>query len=388
MIKQLLYAILFTTVFVGCSNLKHTSQQLASGNYDVAIHNALDYLVKKRYGKKAPKYHKILWESFNKAVENDKRTLNYLESDANPESLERVFETYLQLEKRQNKIRPLLPIPGYHFNMVNYANATLNTRNKLTKYLYQKATQKLASTNKQFIQEAHDDFKYLQEINPNYKDVPRLIEESHLKGTYFVFVKLKNNTQYSIPHKLQKELLNIEQYQLDNYWVVHHTNKISNIHYDYHLTLSFEAINLSPEQQKEIHIIKEKQIKDGFTYVLDAKGNVKKDAKGNDIKKEKIVKIKSNLHQITQFKECTIFAKAIIVNNATKQIVSSTPFQSNFVFEHVYATQSGDRRALVKKYINLLQQKAIRFPSNEQMIFDAGNDIKNQLKEQLTRFKF
>lgn len=388
MIKKLLLSFSVLLFLTACSNLKNTNQQLASGNYDLAIDNALNYLVKKRYGKKAPEYHQILWESFNKAVEKDKRTLAYLNSDPNPESLERMFETYLQLEKRQNKIRPLLPIHGRHFKIENYANATLNTRNKLSEYLYDKANNKLKTYNKQFVREAHDDFKYLQQINPNYKNVPDLITQSHHKGTDFVFVQLQNNTQFVIPNRLQRDLLNMQQYKLDNYWTVHHSEPIADIRYDYNLTLSFDNIQLSPEQQKEVHIIKEKKIKDGYNYVLDAKGNVKKDADGNDIKTDRFVTVKCNLHQFTQFKECTIFARAIIVNNSSKQIVSSTPYRSNFVFEHVYATQSGDRRALARQYLDLLQLRAVRFPSNEQMILDAGNDIKNQLKRQLTRLRF
>lgn len=388
MIKKLLIHTLAAFLLVSCSGLKNTHQQLASGNYDVAIDNALNYLFKKRYGKKAPDFNKVLFESFNKAVTQDKRTLAYLNSDPNPESLERMFETYLHLEQRQNKIRPLLPIEGYRFNIENYATATLNTRNKLSEYLYEKASNKLKTYNKQFVREAHDDFKYLQKINPNYKNVPDLITQSHQKGTDFVFVQLQNNTQYSIPNRLKRDLLNMQQYKLNNYWTLHHSKRVPNINYNYNLTLSFTSIELSPEQQKEVHIIKEKQVKDGFKYALDAKGNVKKDAEGNDIKTDRFIKVRSNLHQYTQFKECTIFAKALITNNTSKQIVSSTPYRSNFVFEHVYATQSGDRRALARQYLDLLQVRAVRFPSNEQMILDAGNDIKNQLQRQLTGLRF
>lgn len=387
MIKKLLY-ILSVTIFFNCSNLKNTNQQLASGNYDTAINNSLNYLIKNRYGKKAEKYNKVLFESYNKAVDRDQRSLTFLEADTNPENLERIYGTYLQMEKRQNKIRPLLPIQGYHFNLQDYSQATLNTRNKLTEYLYNKASNKLNSYNKQFIKEAHDDLKYIQNINPNYKNVPNLILESHQKGTDFVFVQLQNNTQYSIPRRLKRELLNMEQYRLDNYWTVHHSRKDKGIKYDYNLTLSFNRIDLSPEQVKEVHILKEKQIKDGFKYVLDAKGNVKKDAQGNDIKEDRFVKIKCNLHQYTQFKECSIYAKANIVDNQTNQIIKATPYRSNFVFEHIYATQSGDRRALGREYLDLLQQRFVQFPSNEQMILDAGNDIKYQLRKQLTGLKF
>lgn len=385
---QKLLLFITSLIILSCSNLKYTHQQLSTGNYDLAINNAINYLSKKKYGKKAPDYNQILFSSYNKAVERDKRTLNYLNSDNNPEGLERIFSTYLQLEKRQNKIRALLPIEGYNFVLEDYTMATINTKNKLSDYLYNKAINKLNSNNKQYIREAHQDFKYINSINPNYKNVHQLINESHYKGIDYVYIDLKNNTQFIIPKRLKKDLLNINQYDLDDYWIEHHTVKVPKIKYDYLLTLSFENIQLSPEKVSELLIIKEKQIKDGQKYVLDDKGNVLKDEKGNDIKTDKYIKVKSSLHQFTQFKECTIYATANIINNYSKQTIATHPYKSNFVFQHIYATQTGDKRALTKQLINILKAKPILFPSNEQMILDAGNDIKNQLKKELTGLKF
>ena len=46
----------------------------------------------------------------------------------------------------------------------------------------------------------------------------------------------------------------------------------------------------------------EKNIKDGFTYVLDTNGNVMKDSLGNDIKVDKIVKISAKKIEFEQTK--------------------------------------------------------------------------------------
>jgi len=127
---------------------------------------------------------------------------------------------------------------------------------------------------------------------------------------------------------------------------------------------------------------------DGKEYVLDEKGNVKKDAKGNDIKQDRMVEIQSSFHQFTQFKECSILAHSEVIDHTTQQIISTTPYQSSFVFEHVYATQTGDKRALENALIDLLVAKRVTFPSNAKMILDAGNDIKDQLQAQLTNLNF
>lgn len=382
--KKLLFLVIYLLI-ISCSGLKNSHKNLARGQYDTAIDNSLAYLQKNRFGKKAPEFHQVLFEAYSKANEKDFRNLAYLQRDQNPESLERIYNTYLQLDRRQNKLRPILPIDGYNFETKNYASDILNSRNQLSEYLYNKASNKLNTSNKQFVREAHDDFKYIQKINPNYKNVPNLIQQSHAKGIDYVLVKLKNNTEQIIPRRLEQDLLNIDQYQLNNYWTIHHGELESNITYAYELQLLFENIILSPERVQEVFVTKDRKVVDGYKYVLDGKGNVKKDAKGNDIKVENIIKVQSTVHQYTQLKTCDIIAKVNVIDNYSHQIVNAFPLQSNYVFEHVYATHTGDRRALSRNYIDLLRVRQVQFPSNEQMVFDAGNDIKRQLKQMLTQ---
>ncbi|ANW96482.1 hypothetical protein AXE80_09405 [Wenyingzhuangia fucanilytica] len=388
MIKKLLLLLLFISSIISCSGLKSTQKFLAQGNYDQAIDQSLNYLQKNRYGKKAPEFHQLLFESYNKAVEKDKRTLAYLTQDSNPESLEQKFNVLLKLEQRQNKIRPLLPINGFNFKTENYTSETLSTRNKLSEYLYKKANDKLASKNKQFIREAHDDFNYLQEINPNYKNVPSLIDVSRAKGMGYVIISFHNNTSQIIPQKLADNLLNLEQYNLDNYWTTYQTYVDNNIHYDFELKLIYDEIIISPERVKESIFTKQKEIVQGKEYVLDKNGNVQKDSKGNDIKRDKKVKITSKFHQFSQTKTCEIKARASISKIDNNQVLFSMPISSLFIFDHYFATQSGDKRALDDHFIDMLANREIPFPSNEQMITDTGNDVKCQLQEALVKYNF
>ncbi|NNL82869.1 MAG: hypothetical protein HKP28_05730, partial [Winogradskyella sp.] len=54
---------------------------------------------------------------------------------------------------------------------------------------------------------------------------------------------------------------------------------------------------------------------------------------------------------------------------------------SGFIFENYYATFRGDRRALTRDDIVLVDGGPIPFPPNEQMIFDCGEDLKLKLKQ-------
>ena len=83
---------------------------------------------------------------------------------------------------------------------------------------------------------------------------------------------------------------------------------------------NFRQINISPEQVKEKHFIKEKQIKDGFKTLLDNNGNVVKDSLGNPIKVDNMKTITVSIYEFTQFKSCQVTAKVDYIDFRTKSI--------------------------------------------------------------------
>ena len=61
------------------------------------------------------------------------------------------------------------------------------------------------------------------------------------------------------------------------------------------------------------------------------------------------------------------------------------PLSSEFVFENIFASFRGDKRALTERDLKLLRNGSVAFPSNEQMVLDAGTDIKIRLKDTLKK---
>ena len=90
-----------------------------------------------------------------------------------------------------------------------------------------------------------------------------MIDQAKQKGTDYVSVFTKNETNMVIPVRLENDLLDFSTYGLNDKWTVYHSNKVKGIVYDYGLIVNFRQINISPEQIKEKEIIKEKQVKDG-----------------------------------------------------------------------------------------------------------------------------
>ena len=63
------------------------------------------------------------------------------------------------------------------------------------------------------------------------------------------------------------------------------------------------------------------------------------------------------------------------------------PIDSGFVFDNLYATYRGDKRALSKEDWDLIGNRQIPFPTNEQMVYDTGEDLKAKLKDIISRFR-
>ncbi|MGB1270038.1 MAG: hypothetical protein ACPG45_09890 [Flavobacteriaceae bacterium] len=392
--KKLLLALFSLSLILACSSVRQTEEALNSGNYNQAINIALKNLRtnKEKKGKQA--YILMLESAYAKANQRDLQRIDFLTKDGNEAQLEEVYNIYQQLNSRQEKIKPILPLyimnenRNATFKFTNYSSKIINTKNQLSGYLYKNANKLMNSTSKFGFRQAYDDFTYLDKINPNYKNTRSLIEEAHVRGTDFVIVDIKNETRKVIPKRLEEDLLNFGTYGLNDLWTVYHNNKIKGNTYDFSMNINLRDINISPEQVKERQIIREKQIPDGKKSLLDNNGNVVKDSLGNPIKVDKFKTIVCDVHEFTQFKSVQVTGQVFYKDLVTKQLIDTFPLESEFIFEHRYATYNGDRNALDDVYIGLINQRVVPFPTNEQMIFDSGEDLKAKLKHIITNQHF
>ena len=391
--KFLLYTTLCFLI-ISCSSLKNTQEAISNGNYDSAINTAIENLKRNKTKKGNQPYILLLEEAFEKATAKDLARINFLRKDNNPEKIETIFVLFEQLKRRQEVLKPLLPLyivkenRGAAFQFTNYDDAIIENKNQLSDYLYVKA-KKLFNTNTKFnYRAAYDDLIYIEKVNPNFKDVRSLINAAQERGLDFVIVSMKNQTDKVIPKRLEDNLLNFNTYGLNDLWTVYHGAKDVNIQYDFGLELNLRNIQVSPEQVREKEIIKEKEIKDGFTYLLDANGDQVLDKEGRKIKLDKMVPVRCELYQFTQFKTAKVTGQVKYVDLNTKQTIQTYPIASEFAFEHRYAQFKGDKRALEPSFIDLIRLRVVPFPTNEQMIYDSGQDLKQKLKSIITRNKF
>jgi len=390
--KQLL--LLSILLFIASCGVKQTRNLLTSGNYDEAIDNAVSNLRSNKDKKGNQDYVYLLEEAFFKAKERDLNSLNLLEQDKNPSNLEKIFNTYVLLDNRQEKIKPLLPLKllkenkNAKFIFENYNKQIVESKSALSKYLYDNSKALLKSTNKLEIRKAYDDLEYLNQINPNYLNTLQLQEEALIKGRYYVNVALRNQTNLVIPVALQNDLLDFNTFGMNDKWTVYHNSIQKQIKYDYQIIVNFRAINITPEQMKEKEFVKEKVIKDGLKDLLDKNGKPVKDSLGKTIRVDNLKTIVIRIREFNQFKACQISANVDYIDFKNKQLLQSFPLASESVFQNDYATYNGDKRATEESYYSYFNRKLVPFPSNEQMVYNTGEGLKSKLKGIFVNNKF
>jgi len=373
-------------LLISCSTSKRIERAVNTGNYDYAISNALNKLRTNKHKNRKAEYVVMLQDAYNKANERDLNTIALYKSTNNPEDYIKIYDLYVTIDNRQERIKPLLPlfVDGKEVNFIfnNHTKDIAKAMVKASEHLYKNATALLSSKSniKADYRLAHEQLSEIEAINPNYKDVRNLMRQAQLKGTDYVMVEMTNDTEKVIPRKLESDLLNFSTYGLTDFWTVYHNTRNADVLYDYKMVVNLRAINVSPEQIRERQLVKEKEVADGKTILRDEDGNEVRDENGDTIEVDQLKTVRCEYYEFTQFKAVQVIGNVEYYDLVSNQLTDAFPVTSEFVFEHIYANANGDRRALENGLLPFLDQRAVPFPTEEQMIYDSGENLKAQIK--------
>lgn len=388
MIMKYLYLIVCILLcFTSCSSVKKSTSSILSGNYDQAIKTSVQKLRKNPTKKKKESHTLLLEDAFAKAAQRDAERITFLQNEGNSNNIEEIYQLYKSLQNRQELIKPLLPLRLQEqardavFEIKNYNTQLINSKRELTDQLYNQATVNLRAANSKVdYRRIYDDLEYLDDLTPNHKNVTQLLDETHLKGTDYIEVALYNDSNIIIPERLQNDLLDFSTYDLNDFWKVYHSIPQQGITYDYVMDVSLRQINISPERFREKELQKEKSIKDGTEFLRDEEGNFVLNEDGEKIEVDKMITVRCAYYEVLQTKAVNIIGQVRYTSQNTGQVIKSFPLASEYVFEHYFATFDGDKRALEDDLLRYTRNREVRFPSNEQMVYDVGEDLKQRLK--------
>ncbi len=388
--RFLLYTVL-VSVLVSCSAKKQIESAISHGNYDQAISEALRKLENNKDKKRKQAYVVMLKDAYEKVLEEDLKEIAHSKQDGNPELYSTIYESYVDIEARQNAIKRVMPLKvngkTITFTFRDYSSDLVDYRYKTSDFLMDKGLDLLDTEDKFNAREAYRLFDYVDNINPNFEDVRALMQEAHATGMDYVHVSVKNETHQIIPQRLETELLDFNTYGLNQFWTTYHATADGNTDYDFAMELQLKRINISPERINERQLLREKQIVDGWEYLLDDNGNVAKDSLGNDIKVDKIINVRARFFEVLQTKSSQVIAEVVYTDLKQNQVMDNFTIDSGFTFENIFGHFRGDRRALNRDDRALLRQGQVQFPSDAQIVYDSGEDLKLKLKHIIRSYR-
>jgi hypothetical protein len=365
-----------------------------SGQYDKAIYISTNKLSGAKV--KKVEYVKGLETAFKKATDRDMAFVEKLKNEGNPESWETILSVYATISNRQESIRPLLPLTDENGKKANFL--FVNT-NDLEKEAKEQTINFLYSSAKDFLQEArstkdriparkaYDALLRLKNYSARFMDVPQLEREARELGTTKILVNVQNYSQAVFPAGLEDEILRLGFRDLDREWQKFDAYPERNREYDLGITLILSNVQVSPGAVSEKSFSEKKEIPDGFQYVLDEKGNVKKDTAGNDIKLPKNKVIEAQILEVFQSKSAGLSGRLEVIDLHTKGVRESRDINAVAIFENRAASFKGDERALTEDTKKRLGNRPAVFPTDAILLLEAARKLRPLVISELRKIR-
>lgn len=375
--------VVYVLFAIGLASCVSSKKHLARGNYDKAITKSAKKLHKKPFNEK---HILIIEEAYKKANLRDEERINYLKKEGTPDIWDEIFGIYSSMDRRQNIVKALPRLVHksqkrtIYFDLKNYDEEKIAAKQKAAEYFYMHGKQMLDQGGKYNAREAYGDFMNVKSLYKDFKDVEQLVSRAKNEGTSYVLFKMDNRSGMIMPAQLEDEILKLSVKDLDRKWTVYHNRATDQINYEYSILVNIKEIYISPESVKESKFQESREIEDGWKYLLDEKGNVKKDTSGKDIKVPKYVLITCDVFETFQQKTSRIRGSIDYMNNRNGQLLKSDPIMADGIFENISCVAVGNINALKPETKKRVGGGPVPFPNNAEMVLRTSDQLKNMVK--------
>ena len=345
-----------------------------SRNYDTVI----DLFTKKK--KVSDDEISMFEKSYKAALERDKEKIVQLKAINNGDRWEEIFDLHTKINTRQNSVMRVIPVFYSNGNkadieVFNLSAALEESRQNAAQSYYDQGLKLLNSNNKTSIRQSLDYFNASKKFYINYKDINELMQQALIKGKNYVLLLVEKNPSLLLPPSFEQSILDNVKLTQNEQWVNIDYRRKDNINYDYVVKLNLYDIVVSPDVVKETQNTEEKLVEDGWQYVLDPRGNVKKDSLGNDIKVPKYTKISCLVKETRMTKSAQVFGDVTIYEAQTKDFIKNQKCTGNAAFDYSYIQLFGDRNAVSDATIKKLGNAPMLFPTTFEMVERSKNEL-------------
>jgi len=382
--------LLFASMALLINACTSTEKLMEKGDYDSLVFLATKKLSGK---KKKDVYVQALEKGFEKLTRRDLAEIESLKNSNTAEDWEDIINIANEIDHRQEKVEPFLPLvseSGYRakFNFINTSTIISEAKTNAV-LLYEKRLDDFVTTarygNKVSARDAYQLINHLCTLSADHTH-PDLLEEMWDLGINKILVRIENNSGAILPAYYEDELLSVDFRNVGDKWDRFYTEVKQGNHMDYEVVLHIQNISSSPEGLADRSNTYTRNVKDGWEYVLDNRGNVMKDSLGNDIRKDKFTHVTAVVIETIQSKDVYIHGRMDIMNKNTGSRVYSQPMETENHFEHIARRIHGDLRALDNN-MNF-EVGIVPYPTDAIMIMDAFKAMKPRFFNEVKRFNY
>lgn len=369
--------VLILLCLTACSSSQYYLKQ---GNYDASIHAAVKKLLRKPTAQKDIKALEMAYNAEKNAIFN---SIEQLRLEGQPSSWVSIFKLYDRLDMYQKKVQPLLPLfLKKEFRNANIPITKINqelaeTKMKASNFLFANGVKLMEQNNKNAAREAYYNFRQVKELTPDFENIDHRLSEAYNVGQNHILIRYYNESHLIMPQAFMANLMLYDERILNSEWAKFTKEERDSVQFNYFVDVIIQNIQISPEQLRESQYTDTKEVEDGFRYVLDNSGNVKKDSNGNDVKEQKYKTISAVVTQTSQRKAGSLLG-TVIYANAKGSPIKSFPFREDLMFQNNFAGFQGSREALSAESLKKIGGIFLPFPSDIQLVMDASEIIKSK----------
>ena len=331
---------ILTLILSACGSSK---KQLEKGNYDAAIQKAVKQL---RKDKADVKQIDILDQAYKVANEQDNERVRMLKMEDKPNNWDEIYQAYKLLNDRQSLVRTVTPLnmngTTVNYPFIDYVPEMINAKQKAADFYFAHGNELMKSGIKESYRQAFAEFVRAKEYVGDYEGIDNKIQEAKLNGMSKVFVSIQNTSILKFPKEFEDDLLVLDLPRLNSEWVEYHTQNLNdNTQYDYFVNVNIKNVAVGNDQSVQRDSVIKRDIEDGFSYVLDKKGNVMKDSLGTDIKQKKYKTVQCALVETIQSKACRIDGDVEVIQMNPNKALTKDPIGARSDFENISSRYSG-----------------------------------------------
>jgi hypothetical protein len=334
-----------------------------------------------------------LESGFEKITRRDMARIEAYQNTSRAEDWEAIIRVAKDIQRRQDKIEPFLPLvseTGYQakFTFVRTDKIIHEAKDTAVR-LYERKLDDFVTVarngNKSAARSAYNLIDRIRSIESNYYRSD-LRDEMWELGINKILIRIENNSNTIMPIGFEEELLSADFANQHGSWDQFYTEIYEDERIDYHVVLKILDIATTRDEWHEDLFPYSKEIVDGWEYVLDQKGNVAKDSLGNDIKRDKYIRVNATVVETIQTKKALIRARMDIVKASSGGRIYSQPIEVEDCFSHTARNFYGDERALD---LNLRHRiLPVSYPSDMNLIWDAFHSLKPRFFKEVRRANY